>query len=200
MKCWHFSYIPGCVLTQCFGGARPHPALRATLSRRERVVFSLLLPGEGAGMRALCLPGARASRPLRGFFAGGTPALRMRLSPSGRKAEDEGNRMNEVIAMCKRSSFRPSPDKGRTGGVCGGEMGFLPDLLPQTPLDPPLSGGKRVDGRFLSHPMVSCAGFLPQGPGRGWARLDRGQSNQKRFGSQQFGESAVNYLQGMEEE
>jgi hypothetical protein len=39
-------------LNQRFGSARLHPALRATLSRRERVVFSLLPPGEGSGMRA----------------------------------------------------------------------------------------------------------------------------------------------------
>jgi hypothetical protein len=34
-------------------------------------------------------------------------------------------RMNAVIMMRKRLSFRPSPDKGRTGGVCSGEIGFF---------------------------------------------------------------------------
>jgi hypothetical protein len=38
---------------------------------------------------------------------------------------DQGNRMNAVIMIRKRLSFRPSPDKGRTGGVCSGEIGFL---------------------------------------------------------------------------
>jgi hypothetical protein len=38
------------VLNGRFWSARPHPALRATLSRRER--DSLLPPGEGLGMRA----------------------------------------------------------------------------------------------------------------------------------------------------
>jgi hypothetical protein len=39
-------------LPRYFGAARPHPALRATFSRRERVIYSLLPPGEGPGMRA----------------------------------------------------------------------------------------------------------------------------------------------------
>jgi hypothetical protein len=30
--------------------------------------------------------------------------------------------MNAVIMMRERSSFRSSPDKGRAGGVCSGEI------------------------------------------------------------------------------
>jgi hypothetical protein len=37
----------------------------------------------------------------------------------------QGNRTNAVIMVRERSSFRPSPDKGRTGGVCSGEIGFF---------------------------------------------------------------------------
>jgi hypothetical protein len=33
--------------------------------------------------------------------------------------------MNAVIMMRERLSFRPSPDKGRTGGVYGGEIRFF---------------------------------------------------------------------------
>jgi hypothetical protein len=61
--------------------------------------------------------------------------------------------MNEVIMARERLSFRPSPDKGRIGGVCGGGISFLHDLLPQTPLNPPLTGGKRVGDRFLPPPQ-----------------------------------------------
>jgi hypothetical protein len=54
--------------------------------------------------------------------------------------------------MRVRLSLRPSPDKGRTGGVCSGEIGFSPHDLPlQTPLIPPLSGGKQVDNRYRSY-------------------------------------------------
>jgi hypothetical protein len=48
--------------------------------------------------------------------------------------------MNAFIMMRERLLFRSSPDKGRNGGVCRDEIGFLPDLPPQTPLNPPLSG------------------------------------------------------------
>jgi hypothetical protein len=81
--------------------------------------------------------------------------------------------MNKVIMVRERSSFRLSPDKGgergihgallrargtgrlRKGGpagqgVCGGEIGFSHDLPPKTPLDPPLSGGKRGGDRYRS--------------------------------------------------
>jgi hypothetical protein len=37
----------------------------------------------------------------------------------------QGNRMNTVIRVRERMLFRPSPDKGRTGGVCSGEIGFF---------------------------------------------------------------------------
>jgi hypothetical protein len=128
-----------------------------------------------------------------------------------RRFADEGNHMNKVIMARERSLFRPSPDKGvergihgallrarGTGrlckgglagqGVCSSGISFLHDLPPQTPLNPPLSGGKRAGSRFLSlHTgMRAC--------------LDRGQSNRKRSRSQQSGESAVNDMQGMEKE
>jgi hypothetical protein len=57
-------------------------------------------------------------------------------------AKNQGNRMNAFIMVRERLLFRSSPDKGRTGGVCRAKIGFLHDLSPQTPLNPPLSGGK----------------------------------------------------------
>jgi hypothetical protein len=56
--------------------------------------------------------------------------------------------MNAFIMMRKRLLFRSSPDKGRAGGVCRDKIGFLHDLPPQTPLNPPLSGGKWVNKPF----------------------------------------------------
>jgi hypothetical protein len=41
----------------------------------------------------------------------------------------------------ERLSFRPSPDKGRTGGVCSGEIGFLHGFRPNPPSIPPCQGG-----------------------------------------------------------
>jgi hypothetical protein len=83
----------------------------------------------------------------------------------------------------ERLSFRPSPDKGVERGIRGarrrargtgrlykggpaGQEGFaavkltfLYDLPPQTPLIPPLSGGKWTNNRFRPHPaVVSCDG------------------------------------------
>jgi hypothetical protein len=57
-------YRPLSGLIRRFGSTRPHPALRATLSRRERVLYSLLPSGEGLGMRALRLSWERG-RPAR---------------------------------------------------------------------------------------------------------------------------------------
>jgi hypothetical protein len=73
--------------------------------------------------------------------------------------------MNKVIMAHERSPFRSSPDKGRTGGVCSGEISFLHDFPPKTPLNPPLSGGKRVGDRFLPHSAASCddPAMPPQG-------------------------------------
>jgi hypothetical protein len=65
--------------------------------------------------------------------------------------------MNSIIMVRERLSFRSSPDKGRTGEVCGGEIRLLHDLPPQTPLNPPLSGGE-VDKQPLS--LTSCGGFM----------------------------------------
>jgi hypothetical protein len=60
----------------------------------------------------------------------------------------QGDRMNTVIMVRERLSFRPSPDKGRTGGVCGGwNQLFRMIYRPKTPLIPPLSGGKWVGDR-----------------------------------------------------
>jgi hypothetical protein len=64
----------------------------------------------------------------------------------------QGNRMNAFIMMRERLLFRSSPDKGRTGGVCRNKIGFLHDLPPQTPLNPPLSGGKWAN-RALPHTL-----------------------------------------------
>jgi hypothetical protein len=81
------------------------------------------------------VPGARASRPLRGFFCG-----RDARALYG----DEGDHMNKVITMRERLPFRPSPeptpdptlvregrfqaptpDKGRVGeGIAGVEWGI----------------------------------------------------------------------------
>jgi hypothetical protein len=60
----------------------------------------------------------------------------------------QGNRMNALIMMRERLLFRSSPDKGRAGGVCRAKIDFLPDLPPQTPLNPPLSGGKWANKHF----------------------------------------------------
>jgi hypothetical protein len=60
--------------------------------------------------------------------------------------DERGNRTNAVIMACERLLFRSSPDKGRTGGVCSDRIGFL--RVPQTPLNPPLSGGKWTNKRF----------------------------------------------------
>jgi hypothetical protein len=93
-----------------------------------------------------------------------------------------GNRMNAVILARGRLPFRSSPDKRvelrnsrrtlrfrGTGRLCkgdpAGQEGFAaagPGLCPckpnslQTPLIPPLSGGKRVGNRFLPRPAASC--------------------------------------------
>jgi hypothetical protein len=42
----------------------------------------------------------------------------------------------------KRLPFRPSPDKGRTGGVCGSGISFLHDLPPENPPQSPLVRGE----------------------------------------------------------
>jgi cysteine synthase B len=42
-----------------------------------------------------------------------------------RQVVSQGNRMNAVIMVRECLSFRSSPDKGRTGGVCGGGIGFF---------------------------------------------------------------------------
>jgi hypothetical protein len=76
--------------------------------------------------------------------------------PSGISMAAQGNRMNKLTMVRKRSPFHPSPDKGRTGGVCGSEIRLLRDSLPQTSLNPPLSGGKWVGDRFLPYQTVSC--------------------------------------------
>jgi hypothetical protein len=46
------------------------------------------------------------------------------------------------IRKSERLLFRPSPDKGRTGGVCGSEIGFCVIYRRPTLFIPPLSGGK----------------------------------------------------------
>jgi hypothetical protein len=56
--------------------------------------------------------------------------------------------MNAFIMVRERLPFCSSPDKGRAGGVCRAKIGFLHDLSPQTPLNPPLSGGKWANKRF----------------------------------------------------
>jgi hypothetical protein len=68
----------------------------------------------------------------------------------------QGNRMNTVIMMRERLSFRPSPDKGRTGGVCGSEITFLYDLPPKPPSFPPCQG--EADKQPLS--STSYGGFM----------------------------------------
>jgi hypothetical protein len=98
-----------------------------------------------------------------------------------REAIVQGNRTNVVLRARERLSLRPSPDKGvergirgalrrarGTGRLCKGgppgqegfaavKLAFLYVLPPQTPLNPPLSGGKWTSRRF--HPQltaVSC--------------------------------------------
>jgi hypothetical protein len=60
--------------------------------------------------------------------------------------------MNAFIMVRERLLFRSSPGKGRAGGVCSDKIDFLPDFPPQTPLNPPLSGGKWANKRF-SHTL-----------------------------------------------
>jgi hypothetical protein len=50
-----------------------------------------------------------------------------------------------LSSLRERSSLRPSPDKGRTGGVCSGEMDF-PRMIyrPKPPSFPPCQGGSRL--------------------------------------------------------
>jgi hypothetical protein len=70
--------------------------------------------------------------------------------------------MNAFIMMHERLLFRSSPDKGRAGGVCSAKIGFLHDLPPQTPLNPPLSGGKWANkGSSKNKPyfLTVCLGF-----------------------------------------
>jgi hypothetical protein len=71
--------------------------------------------------------------------------------------------MNVVIMARERLLFRSSPDKGRTGGVCSDKIGFLRDLPLQTPLNPPLSGGKWTKQALQPHPTAAlCNG--PENP------------------------------------
>jgi hypothetical protein len=127
----------------------------------------------GSGRTSL---GARASRPLRGFFLrAGRPRSICSLLPPG-----EGSGMRALrLRERERSIFRPSPDKGvergirgalrrarGTGclckgdtagqGVCGGGIRLWRNLSPQTPLIPPLSGGKWGSYRYRSHHSVLC--------------------------------------------
>jgi hypothetical protein len=85
--------------------------------------------------------------------------------------------MNTAIRVRERLSFRPSPDKGvkweirgalrrarGTGRLCKGgpagqegfaavKSGFCVIYRHQTPLNPPLSGGKWISHRF--HPQLT---------------------------------------------
>jgi hypothetical protein len=67
------------------------------------------------------------------------------------KALSQANRMNAVIMVRERLSAQSSPDKGRTGGVCGNEIGFFVGFAAPNPLILPLSRGKWVGDRCRLH-------------------------------------------------
>jgi hypothetical protein len=109
--------------------------------------------------------------------------------------------MNAFIMIRARLSFYSSPDKGRAGGVCSDKISFLPDLSPQTPLNPPLSGGKWANKRFPTpyggvmqwprepndiHAIALLPSPRPLG-GRGWpGRARRGSRSVRRTSAGNF--------------
>jgi hypothetical protein len=72
-------------------------------------------------------------------------------------ANRQDNRMNSVIMARERLSFRSSPDKGRAGGVCSGEIGFPHMISRPNPPHSPLVRGE-MDKQPLSSTLYG--GFM----------------------------------------
>jgi hypothetical protein len=66
--------------------------------------------------------------------------------------------MNAFIMERERLPWCSSPDKGRRGGVCSDKIGFLQNLPPQTPLNPPLSGGRQTARPRYAQPWETSKG------------------------------------------
>jgi hypothetical protein len=113
-------------------------------------------PAERAACAKAALPGRRVCGDRAGNSRSTVPRLR-----NGPPVQRRPCRVGEGFAGVERGIHGALLHARGTGrlykggpagqGVCGGEIGFLHDLLPTPPLDPPLSGGKRGSNRYRSH-------------------------------------------------
>ena len=103
----------------------------------------ILPPVGSANLKGASLPSLHRSKP-RPFRAGFQASHRP--SRAGFQT-GAGFVMNGSALTRERSSFRPSPDKGRAGGVCGGEIRVLCMMgSAKPPSIPPCQGGRSVTG------------------------------------------------------
>ena len=91
-------------------------------------------------------------RARRVIFHGTFPAKPLLYSPHSfrwntRQANAQGNRVKSVAAAPERWPFRPSPDKGRPGGVGSAEIGLSSMIARPPPSFPSCQGGARKPTR-----------------------------------------------------